>query len=305
MPLLLSQLPRREFLKKTLCTGAGLALAPQLLSATADKPCDRNLFVFFSDTHIAADPAEQHLGVNMSRNLAACTRELADWPVRPGAIIVNGDLAFLTGQTGEHTTFGALMDPLRVLGPVHLLLGNHDQRDHFWAAFPDDVAEQSASLHRQAGKMASQYANWFLLDTLEDTDKSPGKLGQPQLDWLARELDHHPDKPAIIVLHHNPQFNTVVTTGLSDTRALMKVIAPRRQVKLTVFGHTHDWHLSQHASGIHLLNLPPTSYVFIAGRPSGWVRSSLARDGAKFELRGLDHAHPEHRQVHELKWRAA
>jgi len=153
--------------------------------------------------------------------------------------------------------------------------------------------------------VASEHANWFLLDTLEETDKAPGKLGQQQLDWLARELDQRPDKPAIIVLHHNPQFNKVITTGLSDTQALMEVIAPRRQVKLTIFGHTHDWHLSQHASGIHLLNLPPTSYVFTPGRPSGWVRASLAGDGAIFELRALDHAHPEHGQIHDLKWRAA
>jgi hypothetical protein len=305
MPLLLPQLTRRDFLKRTLCAGAGLAWLPRLMAAAADMPCDPNLFALFSDTHIAADLSEQHLGVNMSRNLAACARSLADWPARPAAIIVNGDLAYLSGKAGDYLTFGALMDPLRALAPVHLLLGNHDQRDHFWAAFPDASAEQRATLHRQTGILASEYANWFLLDTLEETDKAPGQLGRPQLDWLARKLDQAPDKPAIIVLHHNPQFDSVIPTGLRDTRALMEVIVPRRQVKLAIFGHTHDWHWSQHASGIHLLNLPPTAYVFVPGRPSGWVLASLSGKGARFELRGLDHAHPEHGQVHDLKWREA
>jgi predicted phosphodiesterase len=81
------------------------------------------------------------------------------------------------------------------------------------------------------------------------------------------------------------------------------VLAPRHHVKLAVFGHTHDWRVSQHESGIHLVNLPPTAYVFKTGRPSGWVRATLTADGAEFELRSLDPKHPEHAQVHGMKWR--
>jgi Icc protein len=305
MPLFLPQLTRREFLKRAVCAGAGMALAPRLLAASLEKPSDSNTFAFFSDPHIAADPAEQHLGVNMSRNLAACTSALAEWPVRPAGIFVNGDLAYLRGEPRDYAGFATLIEPLRAIAPVHLTLGNHDQRDHFWAAFPAEAADESGVFHRQTGIIVSDHANWFLLDTLAATDHAPGKLGQAQLDWLAKELDARPDKPAIIVLHHNPQFIPVITTGLSDTRALMAVIAPRRQVKLTIFGHTHDWHLARDQSGIHLLNLPPTAYVFIAGRPSGWVQATLAGDGAKFELRALDQKHPEHGQVHDFKWRDA
>ena len=29
----------------------------------------------------------------------------------------------------------------------------------------------------------------------------------------------------------------------------------------------------EHDSGIHLINLPPTAYVFEEGKPSGWVRA--------------------------------
>jgi len=61
--------------------------------------------------------------------------------------------------------------------------------------------------------------------------------------------------------------------------------------------------VEQHASGVQLINLPPTGYVFKAGRPSGWVRCTLAPDGAEFELRSLDAKHPEHAQVKRLEWR--
>jgi len=305
MPLFLPQLTRRDFLKRAALASAGLALAPSVWSAGLDKPFDPNTFAFFSDAHIAADPAEQHAGVNMSQNLAACTRALADWPVRPATIIVNGDLAYLAGKPEDYATFANLIEPLRAMAPIHLSLGNHDQRDHFWAAFPNDSAEQRSALQRQAGIVAGENANWFLLDSLERTDKASGELGQAQLEWLATQLDARANKPAIIVVHHNPEFIPIIKTGLSDTKKLMEVIAPRRQVKLTVFGHTHDWRVSQHESGIHLVNLPPTAYVFIAGRPSGWVRATLSGDGAEFELRALDRKHAEHGQIHALKWRDA
>ena len=38
-----------------------------------------------------------------------------------------------------------------------------------------------------------------------------------------------------------------------------------------IYGHTHNWKVESDTSGIHLINLPPVSYVFREGEPSGWV----------------------------------
>ena len=124
-----------------------------------------------------------------------------------------------------------------------------------------------------------------------------------QLDWLNTELAARPDQPAIIVAHHNLS-NLVGIPGLKDSAALEELFARHRQVKAFVFGHTHHWHVETHASGVQLINLPPTGYVFEQGRPSGWVRCTLTRDGAEFELRSLDGKHPEHAQVKKVSWRA-
>ena len=70
-----------------------------------------------------------------------------------------------------------------------------------------------------------------------------------------------------------------------------------------IFGHTHNWSVTRHEKDIHLINLPPTSYVFLNGRPSGWVRCALAADGMELELRCLDTKHPEHGKTQTLKWR--
>jgi hypothetical protein len=305
MPVTLPQLTRREFLKRAALAGVGMGLVelvpPKSQAGLFGKSRDKNTFAFFSDTHIAADATLKHSNVNMADNLAACVRELAAWPVKPAAVIVNGDLAFESGLPEDYGTFGKLIEPVRALAPIHLSLGNHDERENFWQAFPHDATRQSSTLHRQATVFSSDRANWFLLDSLDATDTAPGEFGTAQLDWLARELTARPDKPAILVGHHNLQAPDG-TTGLKDSAAFEELFARHRQVKAFIFGHTHNWHVEQHASGVLLVNLPPTGYVFKEGRPSGWVRATLARDGAEFELRSLDPQHPEHAQIKRLKW---
>jgi hypothetical protein len=303
MPVTLPQLSRREFLKRAALAGTAFAFAPEIHAGIFGKSRDKNTFFFLSDTHIAGDPAEKYLNVNMTDHLAACTRELAAWPVKPAAVIVNGDLAYLTGPPADYAQFAKGIAPVRALAPLHLTLGNHDERENFWSAFPHDAQKIKSVLQKQVVVFSSDRANWLLLDSLQVTSKTPGEIGAAQLDWLARELDARPQKPAMIVVHHNPQFPKV-TTGLLDSATLMELLAPRKQVKAVVFGHTHDWKISRHECGIHLINLPPTSYPFHEGRPCGWVRVTLAREAMEIELRCLDAKHPEHAQVQTLKWRA-
>ena len=304
MPVTLPQLSRRKFLQRAALAGAAAALAPASYAGLFGKSRDRHTFAFFSDTHIAADVSLKHGGVNMAESLAASVRELAAWPVNPAAVIVNGDLAFKNGLPVDYAAFGKLIEPLRALAPVHLSLGNHDAREIFRSAFPHDTTKPSRTLHRQAVVFASERANWFLLDSLDLTDHTPGELGPDQLEWLNRELDLRPEKPAVLVSHHNLQTSGEAT-GLKDSAALVELFTRHRQVKAFIFGHTHNWHIETHASGVQLINLPPTGYVFKADRPSGWVRCTLTRDGAEFELRSLDAKHPEHAQVKKLTWRTA
>jgi predicted phosphodiesterase len=298
----LPQLSRREFLKRTALAGSVLAFAPQSHAGLFGKARDHHTFAFLSDNHVAADATFTHSDVNMADNLAACVRDLAAWPVKPATVIINGDLAFKTGLPGDYATFGKLIAPVRALAPIHLTLGNHDERENFWQSFPHDAKQLKAVPHKQVTVFSSDRANWFVLDSLETTDSAPGEVGAAQYEWLHHELELRREKPAILVCHHNLQM-TGSTTGLKDTAAMAEVFARHRQVKAFIFGHTHNWHIEQHASGVQLINLPPTGYVFKEGRPSGWVRCTLAKDGAEFELRSLDAKHPEHAQVKKLSWR--
>ncbi|MBI5775543.1 MAG: metallophosphoesterase [Verrucomicrobia bacterium] len=302
MPIHLPPLSRRDFLVRSLLAGAGATLGSRLFAA--EKPADPHSWALLSDTHIDASRAKAMRDVNMADNLIAVSKELAALPQRPANVLVNGDCAVLRGEPGDYATFVELLKPIREMGaPVHLTLGNHDEREHFWAGIAGTKAAKRPVEDKHAALVRSERANWFLLDSLDKVNVTPGVLGAAQLKWLGDALDANADKPAIIVAHHN-HAEAEHKGGLMDSDALFAVLAPRKQVKAYIFGHTHNWRTLRHESGIHLVNLPPVAYVFRPTRPNGWVQAWLQPDGMKLKLNALDPKHPEHGQTVELNWRS-
>ena len=301
MPIHLPPISRRTFLARTLTAATGLALAPRLLAD--GKETNGDFWALLSDTHIAADRAQFSHDINMTDHLNLAARDLTAFPQLPAGVFVTGDCAFDDGTVADYGTFSDLLRPLREDGmPVHLTLGNHDNRERFWEAFTAERTAKRPLADKQASLLPTRRANWFLLDSLERTRFTPGMLGKEQLDWLAEALDQNCGKPALILVHHNPGLLGKVA-GLQDTEALFKVIRPRKQVKACIYGHTHDWHVKQDGSGIHLINLPPVAYVFEEGKPSGWVRATVNDDRMQIELRCVT-KHPLNGETKMLKWRA-
>jgi 3',5'-cyclic AMP phosphodiesterase CpdA len=302
MPVYIPPITRRQFLKGSLAAGTSLLL-PRRLWAD-EKPADSNSWALLSDTHIAADRTKVAREVNLAEHFETAVREVIAMPQRPSAALITGDCAFLKGEKGDYTTFASLSQPIRSAQiPLHLVPGNHDDRSHLRGAFSEAKATRRPSADRCVAMVRSAHANWFLLDSLDQINGTPGVLGEAQLTWLAQTLDANPAKPAIIAAHHNPD-NREKPSGLIDTAKLLEVILPRKQVKAYIFGHTHVWKVAQHDSGIHFINLPPTAYVFGKGMPSGWVLATLKPDGARLRLNCLDRAHAQHGQTFDLKWRA-
>ncbi len=303
MPIHLQPISRRQFLIRSLAGGAALALSPSLLAAA--KRADPNSWALLSDIHIAADPTHVARDINMTDHFNTVSRELLGLRKRPAGVFITGDCAFNSGQDGDYRQVTDLLTPIRAgQMPVHLALGNHDNRDRFWGVLEEEKAAKRPLADRQVALLRTPHANWFVLDSLEKTLSTPGLLGQEQLDWLAGALDANPDKPALVLLHHNPGKAGGIG-GLKDTEALFEIIRPRKQVKAYIFGHTHVWHVKQDESGIHLVNLPPVAYVFEPGEPAGWVHALLGRKGIRLELRCVDPTHKLQGQVVKLQWRAA
>lgn len=302
MPITLPPISRRRFMAGSLAAGAGL-LAGRLPFARAEEAAaDLHRFALLSDTHVAADHAAVEKGVTMFANMTQVCGEVARLTPRPAAVIVNGDCAYHTGEAGDYAAF---LDPIKTIReagmPVHLTLGNHDHRDRFWQAFPPQHGEEKIVEHRHIVMLETPRANWFILDTLQETNHTPGLLGEAQLVWLAAALDAHADKPALVMTHHNPD-NREKISGLLDTKAMVELLLPRKHVKTWFFGHTHDWHHLE-KEGLHLVNFPPVAYVFTPGKPSGWVDAHLEEDGATLQLNSVDPKHPQAGEKVALKWR--
>lgn len=302
MPVYLRPISRRRFLARSLTAGAGLVLNPELFAG--DRGIDHDSWALLSDTHLAADRTLVSRGINMTEHFKAVSGELLALPGRPSGVFITGDCAYNNGESADYGVLANLLEPIRAAQmPVHLTLGNHDNRDRFWEAFEKEKAARRPLADRQMALLRTRRVNWFILDSLERTLSTPGLLGPEQLNWLGKALDANSHKPALVLIHHNPGLNGG-NMGLKDTMALLEVIRPRNQVKAYIFGHTHHWDVQQDGSGIHFINLPPVSYVFRQGEPSGWVHARVQGKGMELELRCVDRSHRAHGQKIALDWRA-
>ena len=300
MPITLQPITRRQFLVRSLAALAGTIIAPKLFGSTTS--IDPHRFALLADTHIPFDRTTVYHDTNMADNLKCVADELAALDPRPASAFIVGDLAYRTGESGDYAALVGLLDKVREAGqPIHLTLGNHDERQRFWRAIPPTGGEDKVVENRNVALVKAPRANFFIMDSLEETNKVPGLCGEAQLKWLANALDAHADKPAITMIHHQPDVRKDVA-GLIDTKAFMDVILPRKHVKAHFFGHTHDWKIAVN-DGLHLVNLPPVSYVFTNGRPSGWVDLQLENDRAQLELHAIDPNHPDAGRRITLKWR--
>lgn len=301
MPIHLAPISRRRFLARSLMAGAGLALLPRVIAES--KPQDDDFWALLSDTHLAADKSLVSRGVNMTDHFKQVAREIMDQSKRPAGVFITGDCAYNRGETGDYVVVKELLDALRMASmPIHLTLGNHDSRERFWDAFEAEKVAHRPVADRQASLLETGQTNWFLLDSLEKTASTPGLIGPEQLQWLTQALDAHPQKPAVVMVHHNPGIDGG-NMGLKDTVPFLEIIRPRKQVKAFIFGHTHHWSVEKDGSGIHFINLPPVGYVFREGEPSGWVHATVGENSMRLELRCVDTTHKAHGQVFNLAWR--
>jgi 3',5'-cyclic AMP phosphodiesterase CpdA len=304
MPIHLPPITRRCFLGQAAAAGAGIAACRHAWAADAES--DPLTLALLADTHVPGDPQTSANGVNMTANLKQVVGELIAHQPKLSGVVVNGDCAYLQGLPNDYKNLAGIVQPLSQAGlPLHLTMGNHDDRGPFYEALAEERPESPPVESKHVSVLEAPKANWFLLDSLFQVNVVTGELGRGQLEWLAKALDARSDKPAILVAHHNPQFEPGPNNawgGLKDAKALFDMIAHRKQVKAYIYGHTHDWRLSK-AGDVHLVNLPPVAYVFQQGKPNGWVEATLRDDGMQLRLHCLDKSHPQHDETADLKWR--
>ena len=298
MPIHLPSQNRRQFL---LTIGTGLVACS---TRAYGRDVEGDLVYLLNDTHIGEkhppdSPVPSHLRQVVS--------ELVGLDRKPACVLINGDLALKDGQPGDYRHFAKLLAPLREANvDVHLTLGNHDNRETFYDVLKEQRPKTAPVDSRHISVVKTRFANFFLLDSLKKTMVTQGTIGTQQRDWLAKALDAHAAKPAIIVTHHNPRLGgdpNHFPGGLIDSSELWDVLAKRRHVKAYIHGHIHDRSVAEH-KGIHILNTPATSYVADPKlSTTGWTTARLTAQGVTLTTRTTDSQHPWDGEATTLSWR--
>lgn len=315
MPISLPPIDRRRFLQGTLA-GAAAALLPASMQGRETMPetAPSDVWAFLSDTHIPADRSKTggKTPINPVEHLGRVRNDVLSGEAggvgRPNALIVTGDCVYIRGLPEDYVTFLEEMQPFREHGlAAHFVMGNHDNRRAFLDATADaEKRERPRTIpDRLCSVLETPRADFFLLDSLDRTNHTPGLFGETQLDWLADNLDTRKDKPAIIFAHHYPDFTAGLggnPHALTDTPAFYERILGRKRVKAFVFGHSHVWRTLR-KDGVHLVNLPATAWRFSDRQPYAWVLAELRDDGMTLTLRSIEPEHPNHNQRIDLAWR--
>ena len=310
---LMSSIPRPALSRRQLLKG-GLALAACTLgprSILADEPYyyeapyhfeapappeapDCTRWALLSDTHVAADPDNRYRGFYPYRNLQEVTAQIAY--DLPDGVVITGDLARLRGEADAYANLKALLAPVAEQRPIHLGLGNHDDRDHFFRTFggsrDDETVENKHVLMAEPGPV-----RLIVLDSLLNVNATTGKLGLLQRTWLETVLEACDDTPTILFLHHT------LNGELLDMRRLLEIIKPMGKIKAVVYGHSHKYNYSE-VAGIHLINLPATGFTLTWGQPVGWVEAKLTRTGGEFTLHAIGGSRRSDGHTETLAWRA-
>jgi 3',5'-cyclic AMP phosphodiesterase CpdA len=221
-------------------------------------------------------------------------------------VVVLGDLAHRAGTAEDYTQFLKLVRPLRELGvPVHLAMGNHDDRARFLEVVKPEDPDLKVVDDRYVGVVEAAGIRLAILDSLDKPNQVTGHLREPQRAWLAKTLDDAPQAPTMVLVHHNPKSGQEKDwQALWDTNELLEILRPRTQVKALTFGHTHRWELTRD-DGLHFVNLPAVGYPFDAKQPLGWCKLELREGGATIALHRIDGGPADEHKPVSLEWRTA
>lgn len=231
----------------------------------------------FTDTHLAADPDAELMGVNALaslRRVVAAARQ----DTRPDLVIATGDLVHDESAAGYRLlaeTFAQLRTP------VYCLPGNHDDPCVMRDVFSDGVARCAEEWQAGAWQV-------ILLDSSQP-GRAAGCLAPAELARLRACLQARPALHALLCLHHPPVAigsAWMDAMGLQNGEELLALVSEFPQVRGIVWGHNHQEFESER-EGVRLLGAPSTCVQFLPRterfaldiRPPGYRWLRLHADG--------------------------
>ncbi|CAH1673655.1 3',5'-cyclic adenosine monophosphate phosphodiesterase CpdA [Chelatococcus asaccharovorans] len=175
-------------------------------------------------------------GVDPEQRLRSCLRDIERFHQDATALVITGDLVDEAEPDVYDLLHGILADYR--LPPVHLTVGNHDDRRAFARVFPGDVVSDTGFANK-----AVALGNYLgiLIDTWEFGTHA-GALCADRLSWLTATLAAD-DRPVVLFMHHVP-FNVGLKwldrLPMKNDVDLARALEPfRSRIRHLFFGHLH------------------------------------------------------------------
>jgi len=192
-------------------------------------------FIQITDLHLTGTD-EPLYGINTTERLSLCLRHVFENHLDAEFVVITGDLVHKGAEAGYVLLKEKLAEaPI----PVHLLLGNHDSRITFRAAFPD--APLLADRFVQ-GSSDTRHGRFIFLDS-STPGEAWGSMCNERLSWLAERIDTAPKGGAFLFCHHPPfpvGIAKMDSIYLRDADALRECLIPRKErIRHLFVGHLH------------------------------------------------------------------
>jgi 3',5'-cyclic-AMP phosphodiesterase len=195
---------------------------------------ERALLAQISDLHIQVGAGDR---TPMARAVAVVAAVAALDPA-PDAVVVTGDLVH-HGTPPEYERVRQVLAPLRM--PVHVLPGNHDDRDALRAV----LAAYAGGGHGSFVQYTTRCGPLRLVvcDTIEP-GQDGGRLCEQRLAFVEEALHADRDTPTVLAMHHPPLVTGIRVMdeiGLDDPgrAALAGLLERAPNVRRIVAGHVH------------------------------------------------------------------
>ena len=192
-------------------------------------------FIHLTDIHLVPKGEMLH-ELDPHERLKACIKDINCYHEDADLCVITGDLS----HGANHQAYLDLKECLSHLrSPIHLLIGNHDQRDRLLAVFPNIPVDSSGFLQTYVDTSVGRF---LLLDTVEQ-GKGWGSYCTKRLDWLHEVLNDSIDVPVYLFMHH-PPFHVGIPSldrlGLgSDGDKIGEAISIYSNIRHIFFGHVH------------------------------------------------------------------
>lgn len=192
--------------------------------------------LIMTDLHLTVPPAKiigLDPGARLAQGLAHAARHHAD----ADRLILMGDLTH-HGKPAQYARLRPLLEGLP--WPVSLMIGNHDDRRKFRAAFPE--APDAGGFVQSITDLPD--IRLITLDTVDPKarPRHSGRLCPARMAWLTHALDTAPDHGALVFMHHPPVetgFTGMDAIGLTNRDEVQSLLAAHPRLRHVFAGHLH------------------------------------------------------------------